>query len=44
MVPIFEPHIFAFTWVLPVALSMASGFYPAWHAAELDPVVASREE
>ncbi|WP_455143743.1 ABC transporter permease [Candidatus Hodarchaeum mangrovi] len=42
--PIFEPHIFVFTWVLAVALSMASGFYPAWRAAELDPVVALRKE
>jgi putative ABC transport system permease protein len=44
MKPIFEPHIFVFTWVLAVALSMASGFYPAWRAAELDPVVALRKE
>ncbi len=44
MVPIFEPHIFAFTWVLSVVLSMAAGFYPAWRAAELDPVVALRKE
>jgi putative ABC transport system permease protein len=44
IVPIFEPHIFVFTWVIAVALSMASGFYPAWRAAELDPVVALRKE
>ncbi len=44
MRPIFEPHVFVFTWVLAVALSMASGFYPAWRAAELDPVVALRKE
>jgi putative ABC transport system permease protein len=44
MRPIFEPHMFVFTWVLAVALSMASGFYPAWRAAELDPVVALRKE
>ncbi|MHA2305251.1 MAG: ABC transporter permease [Candidatus Hodarchaeales archaeon] len=44
MKPIFEPHIFVFTWVLAVALSMASGFYPAWRAAELDPVIALRKE
>jgi putative ABC transport system permease protein len=44
MTPIFEPHLFVFTWVLAVALSMASGFYPAWRAAELDPVVALRKE
>lgn len=44
MTPIFEPHIFVFTWVLSVALSMVSGFYPAWRAAELDPVVALRKE
>lgn len=44
MIPIFEPHIFVFTWVLAVILSMAAGFYPAWRAAELDPVVALRKE
>lgn len=44
MTPIFEPHIFVFTWVLSVVLSMAAGFYPAWRAAELDPVVALRKE
>ncbi len=44
MKPVFEPHIFVFTWVLAVALSMASGFYPAWRAAELDPVIALRKE
>lgn len=44
MNPIFEPHIFAFTWVLSVVLSMTAGFYPAWRAAELDPVVALRKE
>ncbi|MHA2293324.1 MAG: ABC transporter permease [Candidatus Hodarchaeales archaeon] len=44
MIPIFEPHIFVFTWVLSVVLSMAAGFYPAWRAAELDPVVALRKE
>ncbi|MFX1284110.1 MAG: ABC transporter permease [Promethearchaeota archaeon] len=44
MVPIFEPHIFVFTWVLSVVLSMVAGFYPAWRAAELDPVEALRKE
>ena len=42
--PIFEPHIFVFTWVLAVTLSIVSGFYPAWRAAELDPVVALRKD
>jgi putative ABC transport system permease protein len=44
MVPIFEPHVFVFTWVLTVVLAMGAGFYPAWKAAKLDPVVALRKE
>ncbi|MFW9853658.1 MAG: ABC transporter permease [Candidatus Thorarchaeota archaeon] len=44
MVPIFEPHVFVFTWVLTVILAMGAGFYPAWKAAKLDPVVALRKE
>jgi putative ABC transport system permease protein len=42
--PIFTPQTFIFTWVLCLVLSVISGFYPAWRASQLDPVVALRHE
>jgi len=42
--PIFTPQTFIFTWLLCLVLSVISGFYPAWRASKLDPVVALRHE
>ncbi len=42
--PSFSPLNFASTWLICVALSMVSGFYPAWRASRMDPVVALRHE
>lgn len=42
--PIFTPQTFIFTWLLCLILSVISGFYPAWRASQLDPVVALRHE
>jgi len=42
--PIFTPQTFVFTWLLCLILSVISGFYPAWRASQLDPVVALRHE
>jgi putative ABC transport system permease protein len=42
--PIFAPQTFILTWLLCLALSIVSGFYPAWRASRLDPVVALRHE
>jgi putative ABC transport system permease protein len=42
--PIFRPQMFVFTFVLCVALSLIAGIYPAWRAAQMDPVVALRKE
>jgi len=44
IIPWFEPGDLLFTWVLCVSLSTISGFYPAWRASRLDPVVALRHE
>jgi putative ABC transport system permease protein len=44
LVPSFEPAFLLQTWVLCIALSMLSGFYPSWRASRLDPVVALRNE
>jgi len=44
LVPSFEPAFLLKTWVLCIALSMLSGFYPSWRASRLDPVVALRNE
>jgi len=42
--PIFDPWNILSTWILCVALSMISGFYPSWRASRLDPVEALRHE
>ena len=42
--PIFTPQTFIFTWILCIGLSVMSGFYPAWRASRMDPVVALRHE
>jgi len=42
--PIFTPQTFVLTWLLCLILSVVSGFYPAWRASQLDPVVALRHE
>ncbi|MFQ6075253.1 MAG: ABC transporter permease [Candidatus Bathyarchaeia archaeon] len=44
LTPIFDPINLASTWALCVVLSMVAGFYPAWRASRLDPVVALRHE
>lgn len=44
IVPFFQPLDLLSTWALCVVLSMISGFYPSWRAAQLDPVVALRHE
>jgi len=44
IVPIFDPWNIISTWILCVALSMISGFYPSWRASRLDPVEALRHE
>ncbi len=42
--PIFSVETFVFTWFLCLVLSVVSGFYPAWRASRMDPVVALRHE
>jgi len=42
--PIFSPLNLISTWLICVVLSMIAGFYPAWRASRLDPVVALRHE
>jgi putative ABC transport system permease protein len=42
--PIFTPQTFILTWILCIGLSVMSGFYPAWRASRMDPVVALRHE
>jgi len=42
--PVFSPLNLTSTWVICVVLSMIAGFYPAWRASRLDPVVALRTE
>ena len=44
IIPSFNPVTLLNTWLLCVILSMISGFYPAWRASRLDPVVALRHE
>ncbi|MDQ1280492.1 MAG: transporter permease [Thermoproteota archaeon] len=44
IIPWFSPTTLFTTWLLCVGLSMISGFYPAWRASRLDPVVALRQE
>ncbi len=44
IIPIFDPWNILSTWVLCVALSMISGFYPSWRASRLNPVEALRHE
>ncbi len=44
IVPVFDSWNIISTWVLCVALSMISGFYPSWRASRLDPVEALRHE
>lgn len=43
-VPAFDPWYLLYTWVLCIALSVISGFYPSWRASQLDPVEALRHE
>jgi len=44
IIPVFDPWNIISTWILCVALSMISGFYPSWRASRLDPVEALRHE
>ncbi|MCJ7635106.1 FtsX-like permease family protein [Candidatus Bathyarchaeota archaeon] len=44
IVPWFDPLNVFSTWLICVCLSMVAGFYPAWRASRLDPVVALRHE
>lgn len=44
IVPVFNSWNVISTWILCVALSMISGFYPSWRASRLDPVEALRHE
>ena len=44
LVPAFDFWNLASTWILCIALSMISGFYPSWRASRLDPVDALRHE
>jgi len=44
IVPVFDSWNIISTWILCVALSMISGFYPSWRASRLDPVEALRHE
>ena len=44
IIPIFDSWNIISTWILCVALSMISGFYPSWRASRLDPVEALRHE
>jgi len=44
LVPAFDIWNLASTWILCIALSMISGFYPSWRASRLDPVDALRHE
>jgi len=44
IIPIFSFWNIISTWILCVALSMISGFYPSWRASRLDPVEALRHE
>jgi putative ABC transport system permease protein len=42
--PIFSPLSLLSTWLLCLVLSIIAGFYPAWRASRMDPVVALRHE
>jgi putative ABC transport system permease protein len=42
--PVFAPASLTSTWLICVALSVIAGFYPAWRASRMDPVVALRHE
>jgi len=44
IIPVFDFWNVISTWVLCIALSMISGFYPSWRASRLDPVEALRHE
>ncbi|RLG99813.1 hypothetical protein DRO38_07290 [Candidatus Bathyarchaeota archaeon] len=44
IIPVFDSWNIISTWILCVALSMISGFYPSWRASRLDPVEALRHE
>jgi len=44
IIPIFDLWNILSTWILCVALSMISGFYPSWRASRLNPVEALRHE
>jgi len=44
IIPVFDFWNIISTWILCVALSMISGFYPSWRASRLDPVEALRHE
>jgi len=44
IVPVFDSWNVISTWILCVALSMVSGFYPSWRASRLNPVEALRHE
>jgi putative ABC transport system permease protein len=42
--PVFLTSDIIFVWVFTVGISTIAGFYPAWRASRLDPVVALRKE
>ncbi len=44
LIPVYDPSNLLLTWLLCIALSMISGFYPSWRASQLNPVVALRHE
>jgi len=44
LTPVFLPTDLIFIWIFSVVISSIAGFYPAWRASRLDPVVSLRKE
>ena len=42
--PVYSPGGLLFIWIFSVIVSAIAGFYPAWRASKLNPVVALRRE